>query len=84
MPTIGEANPQPGERPGAGGDGKYVDGRQPDAVRFEHGEHFSRQTLRVRARQIARPLLDNHVLVDERHASRARRRVQREHTHALD
>ena len=80
----GEANPQPGERPGTGSDGKQIDVRQGDAMRVEHGERFGRKTLRVRARRIAGPLLHNHVLVDERDASRARRSVQREHTHALD
>ena len=75
---------QTGERSGAGGHGEQIDVGETTAARIEHRQEIARKTLRVRTRRIAARLVHGAVVVDERHASRSRRRVQRQHTHALD
>src|SRR6266705_1282869 len=47
-------------------------------------ENLTGQSLRVCPRRVSALGFNYLVVFDERHASRARRRVQRQHTHALD
>ena len=77
-----DADPQAGERSRARRDGEQID-RRPAASWFASASATISpgSRSRVRARAVAAALVDDAIVVDERDASRARRRVEGQHSH---
>ena len=76
----GDADPQAGERAGAGGNGVALDVAGRQAVGAENRHQNARQALGVRWARIAGALLDQAV-APERHAARGGGRIEGQEDH---
>ena len=79
----GDPDAEAGEGARARGDREHVDRRELDARLGHDVEQRARQPLGMRARRVADALGAHAIVLDDRRAQRARRRVQRQYTHAI-
>ena len=76
----GNAGPQTRERARPGPNGEHVDGAQRHAGVIQQVDEVSRQPLGMRARRVPGPFNDDAIVVDDRDASGASRRIQSQDT----
>ena len=76
-----DTDAQPGERSWSRCNREHVDVARRETMRGEQRKDLCRQTLGVRAGAVAASLVHDHIVVHERDASGARRRIQGEDSH---